>query len=765
MPLLAPACCLPIAVLGSALVSSNSSAMAARLDVVPEKVEWNPINKKRAKGRWSYDKCKDLTKLWIEELAPAAIELFRQGASNGTILVEVKMPFHPKKKHVELNFAWVKPVVQMVQEKVASAYFMADALMIMHKELGEKLLVPGQSGMNEEMLALREAMNLRKIVSYARSLWRTSPSSRSKRIAAIKNLMREKNASDSDSDDPEAASVGSSSEDDSGSGDNVIVVSGADDESEGKGASDSGDESEGECESEDEDESKGKAASDADLEAEGKGASDSEVEADDASEGKGESEADDESKGKGESEADDESEGKGASETDDESEGKGESEADDESEGKGASETEYDCEPENCQDKDVRASGSALGLQGLAGRLGLPGKLASCWQAGAATDSMQAQPPTPGRACPSTDSDGGSGSGRDSQSEPHTPKDGADGSVGASKAKKASNIVSFDATKIEYLQNMWVELGLDPVCFDIKGAIQLLAQAEQEDAESPPATEPYPENMPVLVKEPISAEGLGELLAHEPEEHADIQEDVASIVADNARQEAPRRPKRPRGLELVQAAQKDGIPIPKKLRKSRQKKEKKSEAGSCDKSGNHSGSDDPAGSSRDKRKDKGRGGRGRGRGRGRACGKEKDEPKHQHSAGSAPHSSGKSESSKPSGWPKPSNKLLLKRKKHGKENAGTADHPPLAYVSVIPKGGTIFDVLLPAAKKTCHAKPAKKDNVEKENHAPTTDDAQQPRVYCLLPQDRLKQQTPYTNKHLQTHMPMCMHMGNICMHI
>ena len=95
------------------------------------------------------------------------------------------------------------PLVKRVGHRVPSAFYIADILMEMDRQLHFKLLRPARDrGDTKLALALSEAARLKKMMSYLRYLWRASSGSKNPEIHELKSYVTKKSdTDDADTDD------------------------------------------------------------------------------------------------------------------------------------------------------------------------------------------------------------------------------------------------------------------------------------------------------------------------------------------------------------------------------------------------------------------------------------------------------------------------------------------------------------------------------------------------------------------------------------
>jgi hypothetical protein len=179
---------------------------------------WSPVNKKRAKGRWTLDEAEALALAWEEELPDSVLNLIKSEQFKGGSILSLskrgsRAGTQRKTKDCENNFAFVKPAVKAKPRTVPSAYFLADGLIRLNIRLNGKLLKVKVDGQSIKVLALQIGKQLKELISHLRQLFRNTLNSHSSLIAELKALMARKeksnnsNGSSSDADQVDSDST------------------------------------------------------------------------------------------------------------------------------------------------------------------------------------------------------------------------------------------------------------------------------------------------------------------------------------------------------------------------------------------------------------------------------------------------------------------------------------------------------------------------------------------------------------------------------
>jgi hypothetical protein len=175
----------------------------------PAEDNWEPVNKKRCKGKWGYDAALALADDWWESMPDAVHDMVQDPHyKGGNLLVGVKKGkvFNPKKMEIERNKVWAEAMAKHNPTKVGSTYFYADALLLLDEMFGGKLLIP-PSGIVKQHYALSQAKYFTRMGASLRTLFRNAGhKSKSETLRKMKAHLKKRKRTDSASDDPDNSS-------------------------------------------------------------------------------------------------------------------------------------------------------------------------------------------------------------------------------------------------------------------------------------------------------------------------------------------------------------------------------------------------------------------------------------------------------------------------------------------------------------------------------------------------------------------------------
>jgi hypothetical protein len=202
-------------------MSCSPAALEKLLDKI---VEFTPVNRKRAKGKWTLDAVKACAKLLYTTFPPAVHALVASEAYKGGTVIIGKTTglWRPKKKDVEANSIWVKAIKESYCKSTVSPYFVADVLLLLDQLMRDCLLKTGKTGAeakeHKAMVALKDARTLCKICSVTGKLCRDSWNSHSPAIQEIKEIMKKRKHTGPSSGDDKSSAESDSGKDESKKG-------------------------------------------------------------------------------------------------------------------------------------------------------------------------------------------------------------------------------------------------------------------------------------------------------------------------------------------------------------------------------------------------------------------------------------------------------------------------------------------------------------------------------------------------------------------
>ncbi|CAE7203425.1 rpsF [Symbiodinium sp. CCMP2592] len=154
--------------------------------------QWKSV--RPGKIAWT-EKQADLANTMLANIPQNAREIFEQGRFGGGDLVVLdSLISRPGYKEIRVNYVWLRPIVQMFEDKVPSALYLTDVLLYLDGTLDKKLLVAKRDTpealLTKQDLAGREAGKLKKLISSLRYLYRNGEKSLDPYVTELKSFLK-----------------------------------------------------------------------------------------------------------------------------------------------------------------------------------------------------------------------------------------------------------------------------------------------------------------------------------------------------------------------------------------------------------------------------------------------------------------------------------------------------------------------------------------------------------------------------------------------
>lgn len=146
----------------------------------------------RCKAPWNKSEVDTLASSFEECFGASACDLLRSGNYAGGPIVQLgaDLELHVTRQHVRQHASVIIPVLKIYNDRIPSAFLMADALVELNKRLNGQMLKPYPTNNNKpEARALDEGLKIKRMLQYLRLLFRASTTSRDPVLDEMKQLM------------------------------------------------------------------------------------------------------------------------------------------------------------------------------------------------------------------------------------------------------------------------------------------------------------------------------------------------------------------------------------------------------------------------------------------------------------------------------------------------------------------------------------------------------------------------------------------------
>ena len=143
----------------------TASLVSLTPPVIDDDSEWRSV-RNRTVG-WDERKCDRLATYWFEDMLAVTKTLIAEERflKNELVALDNKTR-EPKKKHVQANYFWLKSLVRFKPGRPEGIFFIADALLALHRKCNYKLFKPG----TESKAACKQATKMRRLWGALRSV-------------------------------------------------------------------------------------------------------------------------------------------------------------------------------------------------------------------------------------------------------------------------------------------------------------------------------------------------------------------------------------------------------------------------------------------------------------------------------------------------------------------------------------------------------------------------------------------------------------------
>ena len=159
---------------------------------------WESTCGRKASLQWSREDVEKLAETWYNSFPSLAKSIVEADQFKGGLVVAIASEVIAK-EHIVKNMFWVRACAEVSPDKLLSCYFIADALLLLDKKFKGRLLKPLKAAQTKTHVALLSANVIKKLGSYSRTLFRASGNSWSPSIKSLKELMRPRKKSKSES--------------------------------------------------------------------------------------------------------------------------------------------------------------------------------------------------------------------------------------------------------------------------------------------------------------------------------------------------------------------------------------------------------------------------------------------------------------------------------------------------------------------------------------------------------------------------------------